>query len=99
MIYPQNFKVAESISHAELVICLKLTSMTAPADALEVFAAVWIPRSQSPDEQKPRSCRAWEFSQSSAQTKRSGIGKIYGANTVIRGESGNNVREQREPKF
>jgi len=49
MICPQNLKVAESVAHTQLVICLQLTSVACPADTLKVFTAVRIPCPQSPD--------------------------------------------------
>jgi len=53
MIGPQNLEVAESIAHAQLVICLQFASMAGPADALKVFPAIWIPCPQLADQ----SCR------------------------------------------
>jgi len=49
MIDPQNLKIAESISHTKLVICLELTSVAVPADALKILSAIWIPCPQAPD--------------------------------------------------
>jgi hypothetical protein len=49
MIDPQNLKVAESISHAQLVVCLKFIAVAGPADTLKDFPAVRIPCPQSPD--------------------------------------------------
>ncbi len=43
MVGAQNLQVPQLIPHAQLVVCLELVSMAAPADALKVFAAVWIP--------------------------------------------------------
>src|SRR5713226_10139134 len=53
MVGAQNLQVPQLIPHAQLVVCLKLVAVAAAADALKVFAAVWIPCPQSPNE----SCR------------------------------------------
>jgi hypothetical protein len=44
-----NFKITQSVTQAQIVICLELVSEAGSADALEVFAAVWIPFPQLPD--------------------------------------------------
>src|SRR5260370_20775910 len=49
MVGAQNLQVAQLIPHAQLVVCLKLVAVAGAADTLKVFAAVWIPCSQSPD--------------------------------------------------
>jgi hypothetical protein len=53
MVGAQNLQVPQLIPHAQLVVCLKLVAVAGAADTLEVFAAVWIPCPQSPNE----SCR------------------------------------------
>src|SRR5258708_138241 len=53
MVGAENLQVPQLIPHAELVICLKLVAVAGAADTLKVFAAVWIPCPQSPNE----SCR------------------------------------------
>jgi len=49
MMCPENFEIAKPITHAQLVVCLKLETMAGPADALKIFTAVGIPGIQSPD--------------------------------------------------
>src|SRR5216683_1058574 len=53
MVGAQNLQVAQLIPHAQHVVCLKLVAVAGAADTLKVFAAVWIPCPQSPNE----SCR------------------------------------------
>jgi hypothetical protein len=53
MVGAQNLQVPQLIPHAQLVVCLKLVTVAGAADTLKVFAAVWIPCPQSPNE----SCR------------------------------------------
>src|SRR5258708_22311420 len=53
MVGAETLQVPQRIPHAELVICLKLVAVAGAADTLKVFAAVWIPCTQSPNE----SCR------------------------------------------
>ena len=43
MVGAQNLQVAQLVPHAQLVVCLKLVTVAGPANALKVFAAVWIP--------------------------------------------------------
>src|SRR5712692_3669338 len=50
MVGAQNLQVPQLIPHAQLVVCLKLVAVAGAADALKVFAAVWIPCPQSPNE-------------------------------------------------
>lgn len=50
MVRTENFKVAQFVPHAQLVVSLELAPMASSADALKVFAAVWITGFQSPDE-------------------------------------------------
>jgi len=49
MVGAQNLQVPQLITHAQLVVGLKLVSMAGAADTLKVLAAVWIPCPQSPD--------------------------------------------------
>src|SRR5260370_33409463 len=53
MVGAQNLQEPQLIPHAQLVVSLKFIAVADPADTLKVFAAVWIPCPQSPNE----SCR------------------------------------------
>ena len=50
MVGAQNLQVPQLIPHAQLVVCLKLVTVAGPANALKVFAAVWIPCPYMPDQ-------------------------------------------------
>lgn len=47
MVHSQNLKVTQSVSHAQLVVSLKLVAVAGIADTLKVFPTVWIPCPQS----------------------------------------------------
>src|SRR5216684_5380823 len=50
MVRAKNLQVPRLIPQTQPVVCLKLVPMAGSADALKVFAAVWITGIQSPDE-------------------------------------------------
>src|SRR6266850_301678 len=50
MVGAQNLQVPQLIPHAQLVVGLEFVSVADATDTLKVFAAVWIPCPQSPDE-------------------------------------------------
>jgi len=52
MVGAKNLQITKLIPQTQLVVGLQLVSMADPADALKVFATVWIAGLQSPD--KPR---------------------------------------------
>src|SRR6266403_45237 len=49
MVGAQNLQVTQLISHAQLVVCLKLVTVAGAADTLKVFPSVWIPCPQLTD--------------------------------------------------
>ena len=46
----KNFEIAQLIAQAEFVIGLQLVAVAGSADALKIFAAVWIARFKPPNE-------------------------------------------------
>ncbi len=50
MVRAKNLQVPRLIPQTQPVVCLKLVPMAGSADALKVFAAVWITGIQSPDQ-------------------------------------------------
>ena len=42
MVGPKNLKVTKVISQAQFMVHLELAAIAGPANALKVFAAIWI---------------------------------------------------------